>query len=142
MFGLEGPRQHTEVLQLLRACEVRGASAELGSQAFGQHRRSQRRARQICHSAMTFPGMAAEAVKGMLPEVGKSPRHHITGSQRTAAAVSKGSGPEAGPGPLPTTGSRRAPPAVRRHPGHPEAPGHLTVPNPGLDQVSGYEPRP
>ncbi|BBJ45167.1 hypothetical protein SSPO_078850 [Streptomyces antimycoticus] len=46
------------------------------------------------------------------------------------------------PGPPPTTRCQRSPPAVRRHPGHPEAPGHLTVTNPGLDQVSGHEPRP
>ncbi|GAA3651247.1 hypothetical protein GCM10022420_028710 [Streptomyces iranensis] len=46
------------------------------------------------------------------------------------------------PGPPPTTWSRRSPPMVPRHPGHPEAPRHLPVTSPGLDQVSGYEPHP
>ena len=41
---------------------------------------------------------------------------------------------------LPTARSQRTPPPVRRHPGHPEPPGHLPVTGPGLDQISDFEP--
>ncbi|QTD95818.1 hypothetical protein S1361_00600 [Streptomyces cyanogenus] len=41
---------------------------------------------------------------------------------------------------LPIARSQRPPPAIRRHPGHPEPPGHLPVTGPGFDQVSGSEP--
>lgn len=43
---------------------------------------------------------------------------------------------------LPTTRSQRTPPAIRRHPSHPEPPGHLPVTGPGLEQIRGRQPDP
>jgi hypothetical protein len=40
----------------------------------------------------------------------------------------------------PATSGQRPPPPIRRHPRHPEAPGHLLVAGPGLEQVRRRQP--
>ena len=40
----------------------------------------------------------------------------------------------------PAAGGQRPPPPVRRHPRHPEPPGHLPVAGPGLDQLRRRQP--
>lgn len=105
----------------------------------------------ILHASEPGLHQRGELVEAVLGEVGQGPfqvrpdapdHAELRGVRRQLV----GGQPPSGVGQLPhgAAGVRvqTPPPPVRRHPGHPEPPGHLPVTGPCLDQIGGRQPDP